>query len=419
VADALNQFFKSTSFQLIWDSFSQFSGFLSERQDGAERAPRQLPAGHSVLRDGAVHPVLGDRSPLHFLIGLFKLAATLRHLDVGLLPFPDAVSGLLKTSYLTRMLGSTPALASNWFSRFEARLLFWVLSLWFPEPRLQSGETVGLAVRVCGLLQSADQLLLQQLLDKAVFSAGALGTETLNKRLSDQLWLDAPLLPSSAAAVGNSGTAGAPQVGKILADSLDDIKLIKETYLGRLLSPEAVEFSHALHSLIPGGTSTLCVKPGPILPQDWAYLPLLEAYNRAQVGPATSAQQMSRVCDAALSKDIQNCLAWLLLCETGARRAEVATARYYRLSTVFLCSSDLFLDPMVHSLLAAHMRTMMGGPHRPDLSLTVPGLSSGHEFYLQLLDQFQAVSYGDQLFAIYLVLPLSMKQPVAFRRCEF
>jgi hypothetical protein len=50
------------------------------------------------------------------------------------------------------------------------------------------------------------------------------------------------------------------------------------------------------------------------------------------------------------------------------------------------------------------------------LAVTVPGLSSGHEFYLQLLDQFQAVSYGDQLFAMYIVIPLSMKQPVAFRR---
>jgi hypothetical protein len=111
-------------------------------------------------------------------------------------------------------------------------------------------------------------------------------------------------------------------------------------------------------------------------------------------------------------------LGWLLLSQSNTSQLtpQVRSARFYRLATVFLCSSDLFLDPLVHRLLSLHLRNMTAGRARPDLAVSVPGLSSGHEFYLQLLDQFQAVSYGDQLFALYLMLPLSMKQPPAFRR---
>ena len=407
IPDALTKFFTSTFCQLVCDALPQFSGYLSARLDCAGRAPNQMPTGWSILREGTVHPILQERTPLHLLTGIFKLTATLRHLDVGLVPAAGVLQ--LLQPYMAKLTAGAPNLASNWFSRFEARILFWILSLTFSEECLKNVQTFQLAILVCGLLQTPDELLLRELLDNAVFSVSTLSAEALNKRMAGQLTMAEPLMPSS---VSDGDSFNQPQLGQILADSLDNINLIKETYMVRLMAPGVVDFSHSLHNLVPDGISTLCLVPGTILPQDWAYLPLLEAYNKAQSGPGTSPA------GTQVTLDIRNCLAWLLLCDTGCQQTpETVTARYYRLATVFLCSSDLFLDPLVHSLLAAHLRTITSGrAGRPNLAVAVPGLSSGHEFYLQLLDQFQAVSYGDQLFALYLVLPLSMKQPVAFRR---
>jgi hypothetical protein len=38
---------------------------------------------------------------------------------------------------------------------------------------------------------------------------------------------------------------------------------------------------------------------------------------------------------------------------------------------------------------------------------TIPGIDSFSDFYFQLVDQFQAVSYGDPLFALFIMLPLT------------
>ena len=39
-----------------------------------------------------------------------------------------------------------------------------------------------------------------------------------------------------------------------------------------------------------------------------------------------------------------------------------------------------------------------------------------YQSYSSLLDQYSSVSYGDQLFAVYLLLPLQQQCPVDFRR---
>jgi hypothetical protein len=38
---------------------------------------------------------------------------------------------------------------------------------------------------------------------------------------------------------------------------------------------------------------------------------------------------------------------------------------------------------------------------------SIPGIDSFSDFYFQLVDQFQAVSYGDPLFALFIMLPLT------------
>ena len=150
----------------------------------------------------------------------------------------------------------------------------------------------------------------------------------------------------------------------------------------------------------------LCVRAETILAQDWQFFPLLQMYHMEQNG----------VRQPVSINDMKNCLLWLVLTKSEENpTASQLTARFFRLSTVFLAGNDLFLDPVINLLLFILLQRLLESGV-PDLSLPVPGLTSNHEFYLQLLEQFQAVSYGDQLFSAFIVLPLSLGQPPAFRR---
>ena len=51
-----------------------------------------------------------------------------------------------------------------------------------------------------------------------------------------------------------------------------------------------------------------------------------------------------------------------------------------------------------------------------DFSTTIPGIASFYDIYVSLVEQFGAVSYGDGLFAAYLVLPLQQQCPLSFRQ---
>ena len=50
------------------------------------------------------------------------------------------------------------------------------------------------------------------------------------------------------------------------------------------------------------------------------------------------------------------------------------------------------------------------------MALTLPGVSSNLDLYQDLVEQFTAESYGDQLFSLLVMIPVSMSQPPSFRR---
>ena len=69
--------------------------------------------------------------------------------------------------------------------------------------------------------------------------------------------------------------------------------------------------------------------------------------------------------------------------------------------------SDLFLDPTIRTLTEMCLTDVMSGFGSLKFDDPIPGIDSFADFYTQLVDQFQAVSYGDKLFATFLMLPLT------------
>lgn len=123
-------------------------------------------------------------------------------------------------------------------------------------------------------------------------------------------------------------------------------------------------------------------------------------------------------------------------------------AKLARLSCVFLCSSDLFLERPVQkltwglfrlltrsrkcliSLLSAYKSRELSQKKflsifrqsrldSLDLNVPPPGLASFQDLYSALLSQFEAVSFGDRLFGCWLLLPLQRRYSATMRLAVF
>ena len=311
---------------------------------------------------------------------------------------------ILSSSYLNSMIHSKLSVLSNWFSRFEARLLFWLLMALKDCPASFSAAHHALAIRTCGLLHSPDEILVRDLLELIVFNKSFLKSEDLLAQHLDRISVHETLPLASASTRDSINTS----LIRSMEKSMDNIQDIKTMYLEKLLNDTKCRHSLSYHNSENSGVQVLTFECETVLSLDWQYFPLLETYNLEQ------NNKLTNICLPA----IMNCLSWLLISNTSTRNSSKAelTSEYCRLATVFLAGNDFFLDAEVHVLLSSLLNEILAGGCLPDMSLNVPGISSGHEFYNQMLNQFQAVSYGDQLFSMFICLPAAVSQPALFRK---
>uniref|UniRef100_A0A3P8UL54 RNA polymerase II associated protein 1 n=1 Tax=Cynoglossus semilaevis TaxID=244447 RepID=A0A3P8UL54_CYNSE len=192
-----------------------------------------------------------------------------------------------------------------------------------------------------------------------------------------------------------------------LAHLQSSVLLTRDAFLGR--SPWIK--SHLLPELA-----------GPTLPSDWPFLPLVSLYERTGVsgGGVLAVEELPQ---GALQL-VTHCLQWLLLLEVWREEALKVispVAKFARLSCVFLCSSDMFLERPVQKLMWGLFRLLTRKSRLDSLDLNVPppGLASFLDLYVALLTQYEAVSFGDWLFGCWVLLPLQRRYSATMRLAVF
>uniref|UniRef100_A0AAQ5Y524 RNA polymerase II associated protein 1 n=1 Tax=Amphiprion ocellaris TaxID=80972 RepID=A0AAQ5Y524_AMPOC len=161
---------------------------------------------------------------------------------------------------------------------------------------------------------------------------------------------------------------------------------------------------------------------GPILPLDWPFLPLVSLYERTGVsdGGGLAVEELPQ----GSLQAVTHCLQWLLLLEVWREdtiKAVLPVAKLARLSCVFLCSSDLFLERPVQKLTWGLFRLLTRSDKLDSLDLNEPppGLASFQDLYSALLAQYEAVSFGDRLFGCWVLLPLQRRYSATMRLAVF
>uniref|UniRef100_A0A131YV41 Rna polymerase ii associated protein 1 n=1 Tax=Rhipicephalus appendiculatus TaxID=34631 RepID=A0A131YV41_RHIAP len=193
------------------------------------------------------------------------------------------------------------------------------------------------------------------------------------------------------------------------SDKLDSAVLsdIKAAYMKTL---ETI-----LRQINESSAVSLTLRTKPLYSYDWLYIPLHRL---------CALEEVTRNYDRG---HVLACLRWaihLLSARQHFMRAFPPLVHFTRLASVFLAGPDLFLDMEVQGamllLLQLLEQTKLLCRTQRHLDLKDwPGLPSFSDFYLQLLEEYVGESYGDQVFASWLLVPLQGACDPHFRKLLF
>ncbi|CAN9502106.1 unnamed protein product [Ophioblennius macclurei] len=368
-------------------------------------------------------------SPFPLLTGLALLLETITGIHKGLC---RKFSGLLLSepmiSYLQSCSTAMPTMSHHtvWLLRHEHHLLYLLLRLahrlvpFEPEVAKHACLFHQVALVLLPWLLPGSEHLAHQLLSVLIFSKDFIlegrsgGPEAVE--LGELKLQEEP--PSS-------GSASLQTVGALLREACVQLPSIRGCFLTHLahLESSVLASRDALLGRTPWISSHLLPElTGPAVPSDWPFLPLVSLYERTETseGGGLAVEELPQ---GALQA-VAHCLQWLLVLEVWreeALKVVPPVAKLARLSCIFLCSSDLFLERPVQRLTWALFRLMTRGYRLDSVDLNVPppGLASFEDLYSALLTQYEAVSFGDQLFGCWLLLPLQRRYSATMRLAVF
>lgn len=199
-------------------------------------------------------------------------------------------------------------------------------------------------------------------------------------------------------------SAMAPSPAKIMETTITTLPSIRATYLQSLtidsktLAKSKARYFQKFHEissyLIPSCEES-CV------PSDWMFIPLLQLYDYS----------LNKSLPAGSVTHSINCLRYLCFIEhyyKDCLDGVSVSAKLVRMMCVFIAGNDLFLEHPIRECLAFLLSHYCRKSSIEDLDFTlpIPGISTFFDFYLSLLEQYEGVSFGDELFGAVVLLPL-------------
>jgi hypothetical protein len=379
---------KSKTFENILSASIKESFFkLKTMQDGRSIDPNNLPSLGiiGILETKAcIMPGANEASPFNNLATIldFFIACKKCHSSIEIAELKDILENELVKEYLCQVIkvnvGIVRGSRSNWFCKSEVNYLHKLIqSLMLFKTSVDQGLVICAALTLLTHYQIGDSTRAKMMMEQLVFSPNYIGDAFL-------------ALILEASSIDDDSDKNLSKI------NLSHLLEIYSRYIFK--SAKELEQSRLLWRRSPFSTSSLVLNNHgeTLLPSDWQYLPLLSI--------------MSDNCDEAADDieldTVKSCLTWVKIMNkcTGITSAVFC---YSRLATVFLAASDLFLDQDIKLLIKDCLKQVLKS--RKSLvfkASKLPGIDSFEDFYKELVQQFQAVSYGDSLFALMIMLPL-------------
>lgn len=390
--DSLKGLISSQGFKEMIKNLELSSNLLSGLESKDLYLTKNLMSLSSSVIDSAqkVLPILNATSPLPFLASLFKLLTQINEKQI--------TEGFLEhiTPYLKKFAKKAPALADNWFTRIEIDFMFNVLKVATKNCVSESDKDLVYAVanKLCYVLRVDKRNEICFLFKEIVFNKDWFSVERILHllNLSDVNAPGRDVLEDNAHA------------------SLDEISRCYDRVINA--------------SCVPPDCNLYLLKwREPILPRDWIYMPILALYGRRlDTAPKAIGDLAKRHAAKAMEdkKFIVSCsLEWIIfneICFPDLLNDIDVTDRFCRVMCVFLCDDSLFLDPKISKLLQKCTWILFKKKAGFNFDKEFVGLHNFEDFYTEVLQQFQSVSYGDPTFAACVLVPMAQKHNVKWRQ---
>ncbi|XP_019647919.1 PREDICTED: RNA polymerase II-associated protein 1-like [Branchiostoma belcheri] len=370
-----------------------------------------------------------EHSPYNMVTAVYRLAVQAISIHKGL---ANKLSSLVTQQHVVAFLSSwqsAPDSTSYWL-RFEHHLLYHIIKLFtqmVPSVPSCHPHTVlyhRTALTLLRRLVPGDEHYIHDLMSTVIFQPHFFLESRLGDPeaadLSDMLQLSSDAVPTQISSAAQLSSH--PSRGTLLQEAYSRLPGIRATYIqvlqGFKLDTDksrnrALHRPHQIQSLL------LPVCSAPLLPTDWVFLPLVQLHSLANSLESRGYPVESVPTDVVTT--VTNSLRLILMLEMwrpDTLTSLTVAAKLTRLMCVFLTGSELFLDGSVHHLLSSLLRhyTQPGLLTTLDFNVPIPGITSFYDLYKGLLGQYEATSFGDSLFASFVLLPLQQKFGMGFKK---
>lgn len=419
--DTFEPLLHSLGFQAVLSSLCPNSSILNPDLQIKMEYADNLPGLGMRLKEGdLVEPCLLDYSPFGIVTAVLRVLHVIGQIHRGL---QEKICQLVSSdgnllTYLRKIASSPTASSNSHFNKYEHFVIYYFLKLVVNHT---DGEQTAsllqkLSLRLITHLQHGDEFLVHDLMSTVVFSPNIWkqGEEAMMSSMESLQLSDAVHLCSvTQEQVSVNQT-------QLVAATLSELVPIRAAYLQAFSDQQKVAM-HSRHRFLMQALDVQnLVTSSPtetLLPQDWMYLPLIDLYNRfssvgADVQNALSKNQVSMVTSV---------LRWVYLLERFQPKVTGSvsvTLRVSRVMCTFLTGNDLFMERTVYLYLAALLREFSTPQLLDQMNFTeeIPGIVSFYDLYSALLQQYEAVSFGDSLFSCYILLPVQQKHDIQLRK---
>ncbi|XP_052766756.1 RNA polymerase II-associated protein 1-like [Mya arenaria] len=424
------QHWNSIGLQYIRTHISAYSNIVQHLKPSSEMSSCLPDYWNSSVEEEHLVPTVRLHTTIGFIVALYRLLYHFPKIHKGLLKSGSGVSvaSVIQCpdmwSYARKIVQSGSA-APSYFTKFETHLLYFFIKI--NMLLLTSEDFVSfdrlvlhhLSLTLITSLQYGDEYLIHDLLSTVTFS------QQLCKRSSEEIAasglkdMSVSDQPSTCLHVVSKDEAQLTSA-RLSEEACSCLPSVRASYMEAFADMEGAVMKSRSH-FFQGNIETLTCYTSSIgeslMPQDWVYMPLIELYNQY----STVGLEVQNALSACQLDMVRNVLRWVFLleCNRTARLENVPiTLKISRIMCVFLTGNDMFLDRTVHCYMEGLLRLLStpANMRRLDLELPIPGLPSFYDLYVALLEQFEAVSFGDSLFACFLLIPVQQKHDLKYRR---
>ncbi|KAG5308240.1 RPAP1 protein, partial [Acromyrmex insinuator] len=356
--------FKSTwlSNQHVFLSLRSSSNLLSDNNAATDREPSCLPNLDVLTENGELQSIVSVNSCIPFLATIFNtLYNNSRVAEIRLIlehpSFLKYIEDLEKTEW---------SLERSWFSRTELYLLTTVV--------------------------------------RAVFLLG----DTINNRTAQIVWKITIKLISTLPADATD------HVRKLLQIALSNEKVNLEIITNELAKLDLTSTVDQIKTGLRSDATSLYERyiaangdwNQAAMPKDWLFLPLVHIYTKSK----NDIKLQSGDKDSILT------VLSLALVLPDLMEKLSPTLRFSRLILVYLCDT-VYLESDVAMLLLNVLSNLLRRYHaRLNFRTELPGLSSFTDLFTALCEHFYSNSYGDDGFAMILLVPVAQRHDPHYRK---